>query len=102
MSYSRWINSEFYTFWSGSGASKKEDEQFCCMFSLDSSPHFSYTEIKEMIENPKLMYEKIIKIFKTYCILSNQNDFEEYKRKKDLNFYLFNNYEIFHYFANLE
>ena len=59
MSYSRWINSEFYTFWSGSGASKKEDEQFCCMFSLDSSPHFCYSEVKDMIKNPDQMRHKI-------------------------------------------
>ena len=59
MSYSRWINSEFYTFWSGSGASKKEDEQFCCMFSLDSAPHFCYSEEKEMIKKPDLMRHKI-------------------------------------------
>ena len=59
MSYSRWINSEFYTFWSGSGASKKEEEQFCCMFSLDSAPHFSYNEVKDMIKNPDLMRYKI-------------------------------------------
>ena len=59
MSYSRWINSEFYTFWSGSGASKKEDEQFFCMYSLDSSPHFCYSEVKDMIKNPDLMRHKI-------------------------------------------
>ena len=59
MSYSRWTTSEFYTFWSGSGASKKEDEEFCCMFSLDSAPHFSYNEVKEMIKNPDLMRHKI-------------------------------------------
>ena len=59
MSYSRWINSDFYTFWSGSAARKKEDEQFCCMFSLDSAPHFSYNEVKEMIKNPDLMRLKI-------------------------------------------
>tara|TARA_Y100000593_G_scaffold91268_1_gene179607 strand:+ start:478 stop:771 length:294 start_codon:yes stop_codon:yes gene_type:complete len=59
MSYSRWTTSEFYTFWSGSGASKKEDEEFCCMFSLDSAPHFSYNEVKEMIKNPDLMRLKI-------------------------------------------
>ena len=59
MSYSRWINSEFYTFWSGSGASKKEDEEFCCMFSLDSAPHFCYSEVKGMIKNPDLMRHKI-------------------------------------------
>ena len=59
MSYSRWINSEFYTFWSGSGAATKEEEQFCCMFSLDSAPHFSYNEVKDMIKNPDLMRYKI-------------------------------------------
>ena len=59
MSYSRWISSEFYTFWSGSGATKKEDEEFCCMFSLDSAPHFSYNEVKDMIKNPDLMRHKI-------------------------------------------
>ena len=59
MSYSRWISSEFYTFWSGSGATKKEDEEFCCMFSLDSAPHFSYNEVKDMIKNPEIMRHKI-------------------------------------------
>ena len=59
MSYSRWINSEFYTFWSGSSASKREDEQFCCMFSLESAPHFCYNEVKDMIKNPDLLRHKI-------------------------------------------
>ena len=59
MSYSRWTTSEFYTFWSGSGAAKKEDEEFCCMFSLDSAPHFSYNEVKDMIKNPEIMRHKI-------------------------------------------
>ena len=59
MSYSRWINSDFYTFWSGSGAATKEEEQFCCMFSLDSAPHFSYNEVKDMMKNPVSMREKI-------------------------------------------
>ena len=59
MSYSRWINSEFYTFWSGSGASKREDEQFCCMVSLESTPHFCYNEVKDMIKNPDLLRHKI-------------------------------------------
>ena len=59
MSYSRWTNSEFYTFWSGSGATKKEDEEFCCMFSLDSATQFCYSEVKEMIKNTDLMRHKI-------------------------------------------
>ena len=59
MSYSRWISSEFYTFWSGSGATKKEDEEFCCMFSLESAPHFCYNEVKDMIKHPNLLRQKI-------------------------------------------
>lgn len=59
MSYSRWTSSEFYTFWAGSKTNKKEEEQFCCMFSLESAPHFSYNEVKEMIKNPDLMKLKI-------------------------------------------
>ena len=29
------------------------------MFSLDSAPHFCYSEVKEMIKNPDLMRYKI-------------------------------------------
>ena len=61
MSYSRWIESDFYTFWCGSKAKKREDEQFCCMYSLDNSPMFGYNDVKEMIKDPNLMYEKIKK-----------------------------------------
>ena len=59
VSYSRWTNSEFYTFWSSSKATKKENEQFCCMFCLDTAPMFSYNEVKDMIKNPDLMRHKI-------------------------------------------
>ena len=59
MSYSRWITSVFYTYWCGSSATKKEDELFACHYSLDNSPNFRYTEIKEIIENPNLILEKV-------------------------------------------
>ena len=29
------------------------------MYSLDSSPHFCYSEVKDMIKNPDLMRHKI-------------------------------------------
>ena len=59
MSYSRWINSDFYTFWCGSRAKKREDEIFMCMYSLVSQAELCYTEVQEIIKNPELMREKI-------------------------------------------
>ena len=29
------------------------------MFSLDSAPHFSYNEVKDMIKNPEIMVTKL-------------------------------------------
>ena len=52
MSYSRWITSIWYTFWSGSAFSRNE-EQFACMAGLDNDHSFQwpYVMIKEFIEN---------------------------------------------------
>ena len=61
MSYSRWIDSDFYTYWCGSSATKKEDELFACHYSLDNSPNLRYTEVKEIIKDPNLMYKRISK-----------------------------------------
>ena len=60
MSYSRWIGSAFYTYWCSSSATKKEDELFACHISIEESPQFKYGEIKEMLETPVLMKEKIL------------------------------------------
>ena len=59
MSYSRWVSSDFYTFWCGSKSNKKEDEIFMCMYSLVSQAEICYNEVQEIIENPELMREKI-------------------------------------------
>ena len=60
VSYSRWISSDFYTFWCSSKAKRREDEEFACYYSLDKCPHFRYTEVQEMIETPELMRDKIV------------------------------------------
>ena len=70
VSYSRWINSDFYTFWCSSKAKEKNDEEFACYFSIDNCPHFRYTEVKEMIETPELMRDKMV-----YHL--NENDIHE-------------------------
>ena len=59
MSYSRWIDSDFYTYWCGSSATKKEDELFACHYSLDNSPNFRYTEVEEIIKDSNLILEKV-------------------------------------------
>ena len=85
MSYSRWTNSEFYTFWSGSGATKKEDEEFCCMFSLDSAPHFCYSEVKEMIKKANEEAEKnVIKTNKEFHDLMDNRKKSAEERIKQL------------------
>ena len=52
MSYSRWINSSFYTYWCSSKVYDKYDELFACHTSLDGQHMFTYTECKEFIEEP--------------------------------------------------
>ena len=52
MSYSRWINSSFYTYWCSSKVYDKQDELFACHASLDGQHMFTYTECKEFIEEP--------------------------------------------------
>lgn len=46
MSYSRWLSSRWYTFWSASDAKKAEDE----IFDVDCVMHFTYRQIKDDIE----------------------------------------------------
>tara|TARA_Y100000590_G_scaffold442086_1_gene569725 strand:+ start:153 stop:452 length:300 start_codon:yes stop_codon:yes gene_type:complete len=52
MSYSRWINSSWYTFWSGSASSRSE-EQFACLADLDGDHqfHWPYNLVKDFIKN---------------------------------------------------
>ena len=52
MSYSRWINSQFYNYWCSSKVYDKHDELFACHNSLDGQHMFTYTECKEFIEEP--------------------------------------------------
>ena len=46
MSYSRWSNSTWYTFWSVSDAKCKEDEVLSLWLSIDSTKDWTYNELK--------------------------------------------------------
>jgi len=59
MSYSRWINSDFYTYWCSSKVYDKHDELFACHASLDGQHMFTYTECKEFIEEPFKLVSRI-------------------------------------------
>jgi hypothetical protein len=56
VSYSRWLGSYWYTFWSSSDAEKREDE----IFEICAVQRFSYQEIKKNIN-------KCIKLTKKEC-----------------------------------
>ena len=45
MSYSRWGESEWYTFWQTSNADTKEDEKFALWLSIDECHTFNYKEL---------------------------------------------------------
>ncbi len=58
MSYSRWMCSDFYTFWCSGKVYGKEDELFACHIDLDTVHMLTYHEIKQFLTNP----EKILNL----------------------------------------
>ena len=59
MSYSRWINSDFYTYWCSSKVYDKQDELFACHTSLEGQHMFTYTECKSFIKDPLTIRDRI-------------------------------------------
>ena len=61
MSYSRWLYSDFYTYWCSSKVYDKHDELFACHTSLDAMGErmFTYTECKEFIQDPQKILSRI-------------------------------------------
>jgi|TARA_B110000014_G_C20069532_1_gene557643 hypothetical protein len=51
MSYSRWIDSKFYTYWNSTKVYNKEDEIFICHTDIQRYYGFTYTECKKYIED---------------------------------------------------
>ena len=59
MSYSRWINSHFYTYWCSSKVYDKQDELFACHTSIDGQYMFTYTEVTKFVEAPDILRSRI-------------------------------------------
>ncbi len=51
MSYSRWLNSKFYTYWYISDTKNKNDEIFIVHSDLKDYQKFTYVECKDLIES---------------------------------------------------
>ena len=62
MSYSRWVNSCFYTYWCSSKAERKEDELFACQVDLESQVMITYEECKKIEDSLISIKGKINKI----------------------------------------
>ena len=45
MSYSRWSNSVWYSFWSTSDAKRKEDEVFCLWADMSQTKDWTYEQL---------------------------------------------------------
>ena len=55
MSYSRWINSTWYTYWCSSNTSTKAEELFACHADLDHSFDWPYSLIKRFLSEEGLL-----------------------------------------------
>ena len=51
MSYSRWLNSKFYTYWHVTSVYDKGDEIFMCHTDIQRCHGFTYTECKKFIDD---------------------------------------------------
>jgi len=59
VSYSRWLNSQFYTYWCSADVYDKHDELFACHTSIEGNYTFTYKEVKEFIEAPDTLRDRI-------------------------------------------
>lgn len=59
MSYSRWSNSDFYTYWCSSEASKPEQELFACHCDLDIVHHWRLDKIEQFLLNTASLVEDV-------------------------------------------
>ena len=66
MSYSRWISSNFYTYWCSSQVYGREDELFALHCSLDGTHMFTYSECKIILNDGTMLVDRVKDIQLTY------------------------------------
>ena len=77
MSYSKWNNSKFYTYWHSANVYDRGDELFSCSTSIDRNYMFTYTECKGMVDNGMATKGRINEIVGDEVV----TEFQGYMRK---------------------
>lgn len=57
MAYSRWINSDYYTYWISGSKGTKDEQMFMVHSSLVNQVEVSVEDAKKYIEDPSLLFE---------------------------------------------
>lgn len=88
MSYSRWSNSKWYTFWEADDVLEKEQEKFC-ICEIDENIIFTYKEISSNIDDclkkvskQSKCSDKELKELKTYMKRFKMDVDDEYKTNR--------------------
>ena len=73
MSYSRWSNSSWYTFWNASSGKTRETQVLSAWYSLDHCTDWTYEEVQRLFKNAP---EQIIMILESKYGLTIPRDLE--------------------------
>lgn len=83
MSYSKWNNSKFYTYWHSANVYDKGDELFSCHINLKRNYMFTYTECKNMIDNGMAVKGRINEIVGDEDVTELQGYMREFIKEVD-------------------
>ena len=83
MSYSRWLDSTFYTYWCATDAKNKNDEVFMCHTEIYKYYRIKYTECKRIIENLTAIQGKINEIVGDEDAIELQGYIKEFVKDVD-------------------
>jgi hypothetical protein len=76
MSYSRWSNSSWYTFWNVSSGKKRSEQVLSAWYSLDTCIDWTYAEIESLFKDGIAMAEKLL-ILKYNCNSDEAKELQE-------------------------
>ena len=83
MSYSKWNNSKFYTYWHSANVYDKGDELFSSHINLKRNYMFTYTECKNMIDNGMAVKGRINEIVGDEDVTELQGYMREFIKEVD-------------------
>ncbi len=72
MAYYRWSTSNWYAFWMSSDATSKDDELLALWFSMECSPTFKYSELKNVTD---------METTKSFLYNNFKSDYDQFERR---------------------